>query len=87
MKFGISRVTPDDEEPRYLVTIDAPFLHGIEVKHFSFYCSGTDLQMIQRALLMEQLPHPQRAPEGCPAKGCKTCEECVEHAKKLKERE
>ena len=81
MKFGISRVTPDDEEPRYLVTIDAPFLHGIEVKHFSFYCSDVDREMMIERLSLNVRPHPQRAPEGCPAKGFKTCEECVANQK------
>ena len=77
MKFGISKVTPDDEESRYFITIDTETLTGVTVEHFGFYCSKDDIQMIQRALLLEHLPHPQRPPEGCPAKGFKTCVECA----------
>lgn len=71
MKFSISKVTSDDEVPRYLVSIDTP-------QFISFYCGEADRQMMITALYMEQKPHPQRAPKGCPCLGLKTCQECAD---------
>jgi len=70
MNFSIVKTTPDDEFTRYLVAIQVP-------EFFSFYCSDADREMMITALYMEQKPHPQRAIKGCPALGCKTCEDCV----------